>query len=73
MADLEQRGLDRLGADLPGLLALSDRKRDLVRQVLRRRLRSAGHAERAAFETHANAAVRESDPGLRTEIDALLN
>lgn len=42
---IQQRSLDRLLADLPGLAVLSSTKFNLARQVIRRRARTLGPAD----------------------------
>ena len=61
---LEQRPLTKLLAELPALAHLSQAKFDLTTQVLRRRFRKEGDAERQQLETFAEeiaAGVEESE------------
>lgn len=53
VATLEQRPLDKLLAELPGLAGLSNTKFDLSRQVIRRRARTLSALEREQLRLFA--------------------
>lgn len=72
VADLERRPLPKLAAELPGFMRLSERKRDLVRQILRLRLRKATAEEKTSFRNAAIAAATE-DGASGEDVAAILD
>ena len=69
--DLEGRPLERLLADLAGLLELPDGKHGLVAMVLGKRMRASA-AERAAIEARLRQLVSGAPPDLKKRCEALL-
>ncbi len=58
---IEQRPLDKLLFDLPGLAGLSPRKIELSFQVVQRRMRALKPAEQARLRLLARQIAKESD------------
>jgi hypothetical protein len=71
VAELEARPLDRLLADLPGLLELPETKYGLVKMVLGKRLRQSP-TDRAALEPALRTLVRVGTPEVKKRCEALL-
>ena len=71
--DLERRPLQKLASDLPGFMGLSGTKYDLVVQVVRRRLRKLGDADRQQFRATATKAAQRSDAVDANRLSALLD
>jgi hypothetical protein len=71
VATLEERPLDRLLADIPGLSLLSDTKFALARVVLRRRLRELPVVEREQLRLFAAEVAGGAKPDVAERIRAL--
>ena|SRR5688572_13487097 len=69
--ELEARPLDRLLADLPGLLELPEAKYALVAMAVGKRMRLAS-AERAALEKRLRDVLRTASPEARRRCEGLL-
>ena len=68
--DLEARPLERLVADLPGLLEMPDAKYGLVAMVLGKRMRSP--VERKAVETALRGLLPGAGPATKKRCEDLL-
>lgn len=69
--ELEARPLDRLVADLPGLLELPEAKYGLVAMAVGKRMRLSA-AERTAIEHRLRAHARTATPEARRRCESLL-
>jgi hypothetical protein len=69
--DLEARPLERLVADLAGLLEMPDAKYGLVAMVLGKRMRHAP-VERKAIEAALRGLLTSAGPGLKKRCEDLL-
>jgi hypothetical protein len=73
VATMEQRPLDRLLDELPGLAGLSNSKFDLARSVLRRRARDLAPVEREQLQIHAEEVAAGTDEEVADRIRALFH
>ena len=69
---LEQRPLDKLLSELPGLARLSATKFDLSRQVIRRRARLLSVVEREQLRVFAHEIAETADAETAARIRGLL-
>ena len=69
--DLEARPLERLVADLPGLLALPESKYGLVTLVLAKRMRQSP-ADRTAVEAELRSLLGTAGPEVKARCQGLL-
>ena len=73
VATMEQRPLDRLLEELPGLAGLSNSKFDLARSVLRRRARDLAPVEREQLQMLAEEVAGRTDEEVAQRIRALFH
>jgi hypothetical protein len=73
VATMEQRPLDRLLDELPGLAGLSNSKFDLARSVLRRRARDLAPMELEQLQILAEEVAGRTDEDVADRIRALFH
>jgi hypothetical protein len=73
VATIEQRPLDRLLEELPGLAGLSNSKFDLARSVLRRRARDLAPIEREQLQMLAEEVAGRTDEEVADRIRGLFH
>lgn len=71
VATMEQRPIDKLLADLPGLALFSDTKFNLARAVFRRRLKDLDPIDRAQLRVLAEELASESKADVAERIRGL--
>ena len=70
---LQERPLDKLLAELPGLAALSEMKFNLARQVIRRRARTLARIDREQLRVHAHEVADTAGGETAEKIRAMFN